>query len=141
MSDNLQPEDRKRTMQAVKGKRTAVERRVFSMLAGLGLRGWRQNAIDVLGKPDVVFDRQHIAIFIDGCFWHGCPICKRKLPKTNRAYWARKINRNKQLARLNNRALRRGGWTVIRVWEHEIGGKQNLDRVRIKMTSLLVPAH
>ena len=139
MSDNLKPEDRKRTMQAVKGKRTAVERRVFAMLAGLGLRGWRQNAVDIIGKPDIVFDKQRIAIFIDGCFWHGCPICKRTLPVTNQEYWAQKIMRNKQLARLHNRGLRKSGWIVIRIWEHEISVKRNLDRARLKITNLLLP--
>src|SRR3990172_1999933 len=116
MGDNLKPEDRRRTMQAVKGKGTRLERRLFSMLAGMGIKGWKQNASDIVGKPDVVFVSERVAIFVDGCFWHGCPFCRRPLPKTNRAYWARKIKRNSELAKTHNRRLRKEGWTVIRVW-------------------------
>ena len=137
MSDNLGPKDRARTMRAVKGKRTSLERRLFSMLAGLGVRGWRQNAENILGKPDVVFEKRRIAIFVDGCFWHGCPHCKRKLPQTNHLYWERKINRNKQLSRLYNHRLRQSGWTVIRLWEHELGAQHDLRSAQLKMTSAL----
>jgi DNA mismatch endonuclease, patch repair protein len=120
MSDNLKPEDRRRTMQAVKSKGTQLERRLFAMLAGMRLRGWKKNDASIIGKPDVAFLSQHIAVFIDGCFWHGCPRCRRTLPKTNREYWERKIQRNVALAKSYNRQLRRDGWTVIRIWQHEI---------------------
>ena len=129
MADNLKPEDRRKTMRAVKGKGTQPERQLFSMLAGMGLGGWRKNADDLIGKPDVVFPCEQVAIFVDGCFWHGCPHCQRKLPQTNRAYWQRKIKRNVELASLTNQQLRAAGWRVIRIWEHEI---RNLaDRKRI----------
>jgi len=107
-------------MQAVKSAKTGLERRLFAMLAGMGLKGWRKNAVDLLGKPDVAFDQQRVAIFVDGCFWHRCPVCKRKLPKTNREYWERKLERNVRLARDANRRLRREGWLVVRCWEHEL---------------------
>jgi DNA mismatch endonuclease (patch repair protein) len=129
MPDNLTPEDRKKTMRAVKGKGTRLERRLFSMLAGMGLSGWRQNADDLFGKPDVAFDRQKVAIFIDGCFWHGCPVCNRKRPETNRAYWDRKIDRNIELAVLNKQRLEESGWTVLRIWEHSMRKKE--DRIFI----------
>jgi DNA mismatch endonuclease (patch repair protein) len=121
MGDNLKPADRRKTMQAVKGKGTRLEKRLFAMLAGMGLKGWKQNVERITGKPDVAFISQRVAVFVDGCFWHGCPYCRRKLPKTNRAYWVRKIKRNVALAQSHNRRLRRDGWTVIRVWEHEMG--------------------
>jgi DNA mismatch endonuclease (patch repair protein) len=120
MSDNLKPEDRRKTMQAVKGKGTKLEKRLWAMFAGMGLKGWKKNANTITGKPDVIFINQRIAVFIDGCFWHGCPYCQRKLPKTNREYWERKIKRNVELARLHNEQLQRDGWTVVRVWEHEM---------------------
>jgi DNA mismatch endonuclease, patch repair protein len=107
------------------------------MLAGMGLRGWRQNAENITGKPDVAFDNLRIAVFVDGCFWHGCPYCKRKLPATNRGYWKHKINRNKELAKSHTAKLRRGGWIVIRIWEHEIRPNQGLDRIRIKLAKAL----
>lgn len=134
MVDNLKPEDRKKTMRAVKGKGTKPERRLFSMLAGMRMKGWRKNADDIIGKPDVVFPLEQVAIFVDGCFWHGCPHCQRKLPQTNREYWERKINRNIELAEQNNQKLGKDGWIVIRIWEHEIrsltGRKNVRDKIR-----------
>ena len=130
MADNLKPEHRRKTMRAVKGKGTTPERRLFSMLAGMRLKGWQKNADDIIGKPDVVFPREKIAIFVDGCFWHGCPHCQRKLPQTNREYWERKINRNVELAKLNNQKLIEDGWLVIRVWEHEIRTTTERNRIR-----------
>lgn len=120
MSDNLKPEDRRRAMQAVRGKGTKLERRLWAMLAGMGLRGWRKNADDLAGKPDVVFCSERVAVFIDGCFWHGCPSCRRKMPVTNREYWVRKIKRNVELAQLHDEQLQQHGWTVVRIWEHEM---------------------
>jgi len=120
MSDNLKPDDRKRTMQAVTSKGTRLEKRLFATLSGMGIRGWKQNALSITGKPDIAFLNQKIAIFVDGCFWHGCPYCRRKLPKTNYEYWDKKIKRNIKLAKIYNKQLKREGWKVIRIWEHEV---------------------
>jgi DNA mismatch endonuclease (patch repair protein) len=130
MSDNLRPEDRRKTMRAVKGKRTSIERKVFAMLAGMGISGWRTNASDIIGKPDVVFESAKLAIFVDGCFWHGCPVCNKKLPKSNRDYWQRKISRNKELASQYNQALQDSGWNVLRIWEHELKHSEEVSRIR-----------
>lgn len=130
MPDNLKPEDRVKTMRAVKGKGNRLERRLFSMLAGMRLQGWRKNADNLFGKPDVAFDDAKVAIFIDGCFWHGCPVCNRKRPETNRAYWDRKIDRNIELAVLNNQRLEEAGWTVIRIWEHSMRSKEDMRVIR-----------
>ena len=129
MSDNLKPDDRRRTMQAVKSKGTRIERRLFALLARNGISGWKKNLKSVLGKPDVVFLDPKLAIFIDGCFWHGCPYCRRKLPETNKAYWKRKIKRNIELALHYNEQLNRNGWTVIRIWEHEIDDVKKLNKL------------
>jgi DNA mismatch endonuclease (patch repair protein) len=138
MPDNLKPEDRKKTMKAVKGKGTKLERRLSAMLAGMRIKGWRKNANDVSGKPDIVFDVQKIAIFIDGCFWHGCPICQRKLPETNKSYWERKINRNIELAREYKQILEENGWQVIRIWEHEIKKTSDREKVRKEIRQSLL---
>ncbi len=135
MTDNLSPADRRKTMQAVKGKGTRLEKRLWAALAQMGLRGWNKNVKEVVGKPDVVFPDQHVIIFIDGCFWHGCPVCRRKLPVTNREYWERKINRNISLAKTHNRKLRRGGWIVIRIWEHEMA---DISKVRSRILKALM---
>jgi len=141
MVDNLKPEDRRRTMQAVKGKKTRIEKCLFSMLAGMGLKGWKQNASDVSGKPDVAFMDEKVAIFVDGCFWHGCPVCQRKLPKTHRAYWKNKIARNVQLADSHNKQLRDDGWIVIRIWEHEITENEQRREIRSKIRHNLKRGH
>lgn len=142
MVDNLKPEDRRKTMQAVKGKGTTPERRLFAMVAGMGLKGWRKNAGDIIGKPDVVFSNEHVAIFVDGCFWHGCPHCQRKLtPDTNRQYWERKINRNIELAKSNNQKLLEKGWVVIRVWEHELKTLTDRERIRNEIRQALNPGN
>ena len=120
MPDNLTPEDRHKTMQAVKGKGTRLERRLSSMLAGMRIKGWHKNVRDIIGKPDIVFPEEWLIIFIDGCFWHGCPHCNRKLPETNKEYWERKIQRNVERAKIQNQKLTEDGWTVIRIWEHEL---------------------
>lgn len=130
MPDNLTPEDRRKTMQAVKGKRTSLERRLSAMLAGMRLRGWRTNVSEIPGKPDILFINERVVIFIDGCFWHGCPYCKRKLPETNKEYWERKIQRNMERAKVHNQKLFEDGWTVIRIWEHELRDPVTIARIR-----------
>lgn len=137
MADNLSPADRLRTMRAVKGKDTRLEKRLFSMLARMGLSGWKKNAGEIVGKPDVAFVNERVAIFVDGCFWHGCPQCQRPLPKTNRKYWARKIERNVALARSHKQRLRRGGWTVVRVWEHEVRRSADAGKIRTRILRAL----
>jgi len=133
MTDNLKPEDRRKTMQAVKGKGTRLEKRLSSMLAGMRLNGWRKNASDIIGQPDVVFDKERVVIFIDGCFWHGCPYCQRKLPETNHEYWERKINRNVERAKFKDRQLLDAGWIIIRIWEHEMGDPEARKEIRAKI--------
>ena len=128
-------------MKAVKGKKTRLEKRFFSMLAGMNLKGWRQNASDISGKPDVAFINEKVAIFIDGCFWHGCPFCKRKLPQTNHRYWANKIARNVELAKFYNKRLRNDGWIVIRVWEHQIANDEKRRKVRSKIQLKIKSRH
>ena len=120
-------------MRAVKGKGTRLEKRLFAILAGMGLRGWKKNVAAITGKPDVAFAEERVAIFVDGCFWHGCPHCKRKLPQTNRTYWKRKIERNITLAKSYNRRLRSDKWTVIKIWEHEMEDAVSIQRIKTKI--------
>jgi DNA mismatch endonuclease (patch repair protein) len=71
------------------------------------------------GRPDFVFRRQHVCVFVDGCFWHGCPRCYRR-PSSNRKYWDEKVKRNRARDRRVNQELRRRGWRVLRFWEHDL---------------------
>lgn len=136
MTDNLTPADRKKTMQAVKGKGTRLERQLWSMLAGMGLKRWRKNPVGIIGNPDVVFPEARVAIFVDGCFWHKCPHCQRKLPQANREYWERKINRNVELAEAHNKALSEAGWQVVRIWEHELKNPATRVKLRADLSAL-----
>ena len=97
------------------GNRT-TEWRLRSLLIRNRIAGWKLGSKCTLGKPDFVFPNQGVAIFIDGCFWHGCPVCGH-IPKTNKRYWTAKIGRNKKRDRRNSRQLRQQGFKVIRVWE------------------------
>jgi DNA mismatch endonuclease, patch repair protein len=82
------------------------------------ISGWRRQQ-PVFGKPDFIFRRERLALFVDGCFWHGCLRCYCR-PKSNREFWDVKIARNRERDRKVSRELRRLGWRVIRVWEHDV---------------------
>jgi DNA mismatch endonuclease (patch repair protein) len=69
-------------------------------------------------RADIVFRRQKVAVFVDGCFWHGCPEHGTS-PKTNATYWNAKIARNMERDQLNDAELSNAGWAIVRVWEHE----------------------
>jgi DNA mismatch endonuclease (patch repair protein) len=137
MADNLNPSDRRKTMQAVKGKNTSLERKLFSMLAGMGIRGWRKNVADIKGKPDVVFDKQHIVVFVDGCFWHGCPSCKGKKPDNNCEYWNQKVIRNKARDARTRNELTEGKWCVVRIWEHDMRDRASRQEIRRRILTVL----
>jgi DNA mismatch endonuclease (patch repair protein) len=94
-----------------------TELRMIALFREYGITGWRRNA-RVFGKPDFVFRRERVAVFVDGCFWHGCPRPKHApMPKNRAEWWAAKLLRNKERDRAVTRALRNAGWRVVRVWE------------------------
>jgi DNA mismatch endonuclease (patch repair protein) len=99
-----------------------------SNFANHHISGWRRNQA-VLGKPDFVFPKQKIALFVDGCFWHGCPV-HANMPKNNRAFWKKKLQGNKERDKNVSTELRKLGWRVVRVWEHEL---KNHSRVAAKI--------
>jgi len=137
MTDNLNPSDRRKTMQAVKGRNTSLERKLFSMLARMGIKGWRKNAADVKGKPDVIFDKRRIVVFVDGCFWHGCPSCRGKKPDTNFEYWNQKVKKNKARDTKTRRELTREKWRVVRIWEHEMYDTGSRNKIRRRILTVL----
>jgi len=104
-------------MSLVKSARNATtEERLAHLLRSARITGWRRH-YDILGRPDFVWRTQRLAVFVDGCFWHGHD-CGRKLtPKTNARLWREKINRNKVRDQRVTRQLRRSGWSVYRIWE------------------------
>lgn len=92
------------------------------------ITGWRRNQ-PLLGKPDFVFRKARLAVFVDGCFWHGC-YKHYNTPASNRAFWRKKLTANKLRDRLVGKTLRSRGWRVLRVWEHELARKQQEKLVR-----------
>ena len=101
------------------GKRNkATELRMMALLRAHGFTGWRRGQA-LTGKPDFVFRRERVALFVDGCFWHCCPRHATQ-PKTRAAWWATKLARNVARDREVTRALRKAGWTVLRVWECDL---------------------
>jgi DNA mismatch endonuclease (patch repair protein) len=125
MADVLTPEQRRLNMSRIRGSNTKPERHLRSALHSRGLR-FRVHRRDLPGCPDIVFPRSRIAIFVDGCFWHGCPLHGAK-PKTNEDFWNRKLLRNRERDREVLALLRSEGWKVLRYWEHEI--ERNMGRV------------
>jgi DNA mismatch endonuclease (patch repair protein) len=119
MADTFSPAERSEIMRRVRGRDTSPERLLRKALWAQGLRGYRLNVRKLQGCPDVVFSRARVAVFVDGCFWHGCPKHCR-MPSSNRQYWDRKIGRNVERDKRHARELRKAGWTVIRLWEHQV---------------------
>jgi DNA mismatch endonuclease (patch repair protein) len=112
---------RSRIMRAVPAKNTSVEVELRKLLWAAGLRGYRLHDERVPGHPDVIFPSARVAVFVDGCFWHGCSKCYRQ-PKSNKKYWRMKVQRNRDRDERVTAACRQQGWDVVRTWEHEIKG-------------------
>jgi DNA mismatch endonuclease (patch repair protein) len=104
----------------------ATELRLVALMREQGITGWRRHLLLKAGgtgakalvkvRPDFVFRAARVAVFVDGCFWHGCPRHATR-PKQNRTFWDAKIARNQARDRKVSRALRAAGWSVLRVWE------------------------
>lgn len=110
----------RKSMQSNRGKDTALELAIRSGLhrAGLRFRKHRRPLPGLRCDADVVFPRQRLAVFIDGCFWHGCPEHASR-PSANRDWWGAKLDRNLERDARNDSRLREAGWVVLRIWEHE----------------------
>jgi DNA mismatch endonuclease, patch repair protein len=119
MADVFTKAKRSQVMSAIKGRgNKATELALIALMRKHGITGWRRNQ-PVFGKPDFVFRKQRLAVFVDGCFWHGCPR-HANLPVGNREFWQRKLDANRKRDRRVTRELRRRGWRVLRIWEHEL---------------------
>jgi DNA mismatch endonuclease (patch repair protein) len=117
---DVSPEKRSHIMAAVKGTGSkSTEWRLRGALVRFGVSGWRMNAKDVLGKPDFLFEEQRLAVFVDGCFWHGCPQHYRR-PSTSQSYWDAKVARNIARDEKTNKELTALGYRVVRFWEHAV---------------------
>jgi DNA mismatch endonuclease (patch repair protein) len=115
--DVLSPRQRSHCMSRIRGAHTKPEMVLRKALWSAGLR-YRLHP-KVMGRPDVAFKTARVAVFCDGCFWHGCPEHSVK-PKTNNSFWSAKLAKNKARDEKVVSALEAEGWTVLRFWEHEI---------------------
>ncbi|QDW40476.1 DNA mismatch endonuclease Vsr [Bradyrhizobium sp. KBS0727] len=132
MADVFSRKQRSEIMSRVKGRGNRLtELRLLDLLSEHGFVGWRRNAA-VFGRPDFVFFKTRVAIFVDGCFWHGCPT-HGAIPSTNVDFWTAKLDRNKRRDRLVVRELKKRGWIPVRIWQHELRRPElvlrRLDRV------------
>ena len=141
MADVFSKQKRSEVMSRIRGcGNKDTELALVRLLRANGITGWRRH-VEIRGRaalprrqdlatehrrptnfrvrPDFVFRKRRTAVFVDGCFWHGCPKHATK-PANNRAFWHRKLSANKARDRLVNRTLRRANWRVLRIWEHEL---------------------
>ena len=118
MVDFLSKETRSRVMARIRSRDTKPELALRQALWAAGVRGWRCHPRAVPGKPDIAFTRWRVAVFVDGCFWHGHP--DFFTPGKSGAYWDAKIERTKERDRLANATLSATGWQVLRFWDFEI---------------------
>jgi DNA mismatch endonuclease, patch repair protein len=121
MTDVLTPDQRKLNMSRIRGKNTSPEIVIRKLLYSRGVRGYRIH-YNLPGKPDIVFIKKRISIFIDGCFWHKCPI-DFKEPESRKEFWMNKINSNVERDMKVNKKLQIDEWLVLRFWEHEVRKK------------------
>ena len=124
MPDKITKEQRSYIMSRIRGTRTKPELIVKDSIDG---RKLRYQPKGIPERPDFANKKRMIAVFIDGCFWHKCPRCYRE-PKSNRKFWVEKIERNVSRDKKNNSLLRKAGWKVVRVWEHDVGMK-SIERI------------
>lgn len=138
MADVFDTKKRSEVMSRIRGKgNKSTELALAAIFRKAGIKGWRRHFVIKLRlkvkrgsssetqpevlviKPDFVFRKERVALFVDGCFWHRCPL-HSKLPENNREFWEQKLARNVERDRLSNRELEKAGWQVVRVWEHDL---------------------
>lgn len=125
MADVFTKAKRSEVMSRIRGSgNKGTELALAKLFRKHGVTGWRRNQ-PLFGKPDFTFRRQRVVVFVDGCFWHGCPI-HFNMPVNNQAFWERKLEANKERDRLVTQTLRKKGWRVIRVWEHDLSASVSL---------------
>ncbi|MBN1554605.1 MAG: DNA mismatch endonuclease Vsr [Phycisphaerae bacterium] len=127
--DKYDRKTRSRMMASVRSRgNQTTELKMISLLRENGLHGWRRHC-PLPGTPDFCWRKRKVALFVDGCFWHGCPYCRRA-PKSNTRFWEKKIEDNIRRDRRVNRILRSRGWHVLRVRECKITDRRTIHRIK-----------
>ena len=140
MTDTLTPAERSERMSRVRSRgNRATELRLIALLGAHCIAGWRRGA-PLPGKPDFIFRAEKVAVFVDGCFWHGCPRHGR-MPKTRVAFWTVKLARNVRRDRTVSRELRKRGWRMLRVWECALSRGREVGTVKRIARALAEAGH
>lgn len=122
MADIFTTSKRSEVMSRIRGRgNKGTELALAKIFRQRDITGWRRHQ-PLFGKPDFTFRRIRVVVFVDGCFWHGCPK-HTSMPANNRTFWKKKLSANKLRDRLVTKTLRRQGWLVIRLWEHDLAAK------------------
>lgn len=130
-------EVRSRTMSSIRGKgNKSTELALRMALVRAGISGWKMHPSHLKGKPDFFFPQQKVAIFVDGCFWHGCPVCGHT-PSTRKRFWTAKLRRNRERDIAVVAALTSSGLIVLRIWEHELKSATGKARAAANITGVL----
>lgn len=136
MPDVFSPTKRSDVMSRIRGKgNKSTELALAAAFRRTGVKGWRRHVVikqplgprvaeregkaQLVVRPDFVFGREKVAVFVDGCFWHSCPL-HAKVPESNREFWVHKLSRNVERDKFVDRELKKAGWKVWRIWEHEL---------------------
>jgi DNA mismatch endonuclease (patch repair protein) len=134
MADVFDKATRSAVMAKVHSKgNKSTELRLIEIFAERGIKGWRRN-YPVKGHPDFVIPKKRIAVFVDGCFWHGHD-CRNTRPKQNEDFWAVKRGKNMARDKATTKEFERRGWIVLRIWECELK-KKNLPELLAKFDDL-----
>ncbi len=134
--DRIGKETRSAVMSAVRRSGTRLETVFAAALVERGLTGFEEQPAGIPGKPDFAYREGRVAVFIDSCFWHGCPRHLRR-PASNTDYWQQKIRRNRARDRRVTAQLKAEGWRVVRIWEHSVRNPRALKWWLTRIKTLL----
>ncbi len=129
MADVLTKKQRSYNMAQIKSKNTGPELALRKLLSKNKVRGYRLHS-KIFGKPDLVFTKKRLSVFIDGCFWHKCPDCFVK-PTSRTKFWKEKIRNNIKRDKEVNKFLEKNNWKFLRIWEHEL--KKNPEKACLRI--------
>jgi DNA mismatch endonuclease (patch repair protein) len=136
MADTLTPAERSHRMSLIKSRDTKPELAIRRALHAVGYR-YRIHVAKLAGRPDIVFGPRRVVVFVNGCFWHGHRCATGHIPKSNSAFWQRKIDANRNRDSRHIRQLRTSGWKVVIVWECEVKQKGGVEREVARIGALL----
>jgi DNA mismatch endonuclease, patch repair protein len=136
-SDPLSQEDRSKRMSLVRAKgNRSTEELVAQKFMEIGIAGWERHVKLPGGRPDFYFSSENLAVFVDGCFWHSCPKCARRIPASRKDFWMKKLEDNRKRDARTRRRLRKAGIRTMRIWEHELRAESWLLRVQARLASI-----